>query len=112
MGGKTYEVSEKDVRDFIDRNKWNRLAIYDFALHVGINIIAYALSKCEFKTFMNGKEVRQGEYYLWNYQPNRNMNTSQFLQKLVWSLIYRGECLVVQSTKGDLLIADEYTHET
>ena len=112
MGGKTYEVSEKDVRDFIDRNEWNRLAIYDFALHVGINIIAYALSKCEFKTFMNGKEVRQGEYYLWNYQPNRNMNTSQFLQTRVWSLIYRGECLVVQSTKGDLLIADEYTHET
>ena len=68
------------------------------------------MSKCEFRTFLNQKEVWAGEYYLWNYQPNANENASQFLQKLVWTLIYKNECLVVETGTGDLLIADSYTH--
>lgn len=86
MGGKTYEVSSDDITEFIDKRKWNELALYEFALHSGINIIANALSACEIQTFDHWEEVRKDQYYKWNYEPNMNMNASQFKQKLVWSL--------------------------
>lgn len=109
-GGKSIEVTSDDITEYIDQKEWNRLAIYEFALHSGINIIANALSACEVRTFGNWKEIQKDQYYCWNYEPNMNMNASQFKQKLVWSLIYRNECLVIQTAKGDLLIADSYEH--
>lgn len=110
-GGKSIEVTSKDTTEFIDREEWNRLALYEFALHSGINIIANALSACEVRTFKNWEEVYNNQHYLWNYEPNMNMNASQFKQKLVWSLIYKNECLIIQTRKGDFLIADSYEHE-
>lgn len=111
MGGKTYKVTSDDITEFIDKQEWNRLALYEFALHSGINIIANALSACEVRTFDNWQEVRKDQYYRWNYEPNINMNAAQFKQKLVWSLIYRNECLVIQTRKGEFLIADSYDHD-
>ncbi len=111
LGGKTYKVSSKDIEEFIGDKRWNELALYEFALHSGINIIANALSACEIRTFDHWKEVQKDQYYRWNYAPNENMNAAQFRQKLVWSLIYKNECLVIQTKKGDLLIADSYEHE-
>lgn len=111
MGGKTYKVSSKDIEEFASDKRWDELALYEFALHSGINIIANALSVCEVRTFDKWKEVKTDQYYRWNYEPNANMNAAQFRQKLAWSLIYRNECLVIQTKKGDLLIADSYEHE-
>lgn len=111
MGGKTYNVTSKDITEFIDKHEWNRLALYDFALHSGINIIANALSACEVRTFENWEEVHKDQYYKWNFEPNVNMNAAQFKQKLVWSLIFKNECLVIQTGKGDFLIADSYEHD-
>ena len=111
MGGRTYQVTAEDITEYIDKRRWNELALYDFALHSGINIIANALSACEVRTYDHWKEIQKDQYYKWNYEPNANMNAAQFRQKLVWSLIYRNECLVVQTRKGDLLIADSYQHE-
>lgn len=111
MGGKTYNVTSKDITEFIDKHEWNRLALYDFALHSGINIIANALSACEVRTFEKWEEVQKDQYYKWNFEPNINMNAAQFKQKLVWSLIYKNECLVIQTAKGDFLIADSYEHD-
>lgn len=111
LGGKTYEVSSEDLEKYIDSNRYNELAEYYFAINSGINIIANSLSKCEFRTFLQNKEIKGDEYYLWNYEPNKNQNASQFLQKLVWSLIYNNECLVIQTDNGELLIVDSFTHE-
>lgn len=111
LSGSETTISSTDLREYIDSEAWNKLALYDLALHSGINIIAYALSKCEFRTFVRGTEHRGEEYYLWNYEPNRNENASQFLQKLIWTLIYKNECLVIETSSGELLIADSYTHE-
>lgn len=110
-GGKTIEVTSDDITEYIDRQEWNRLALYEFALQSGINIIANALSACEVRTFSGWEETQGDQYYRWNYEPNCNMNASQFKQKLVWALIYRGECLVVQTAKGEFLIADSYEHD-
>lgn len=105
------EVRSEDIEAFINKKEWNQLAIYDFALHSGINIIANALSACEVRTFENWNEIRGEQYYRWNFEPNSNMNAAQFKQKIIWSMIYKNECLVVQGRKGEYLIADEYTHE-
>ncbi len=104
-------ISADEIQEFFEKNGWNKLALYEFALHSGINIIANALSACEVRTFEAWQEIQKDQYYKWNYEPNVNMNASQFKQKLVWSLIYKNECLVVQGIKGELLIADNYTHE-
>jgi len=111
---KVIDISSEDFRQLVDQQKASELAIYDLALQTAITIIANAISKCEFRTFLNRNEkvveVFQDEYYLWNYQPNPNQNASQFIFELVWYLIFQGECLVVTGPRGDLLIADSYTH--
>lgn len=83
------------------------LAIEDFAIVSAISLIANAISKCEFKTYIKGKEVLSDEYYLWNYEPNKNQNSSQFLQELVSKLLYYNECLVIENS-GQLIIADDF----
>ena len=109
LGGGSYTVTSDDIASFIDGRKWRELSFYEFALHSGINIIANALSACEVRTFRNWKEVREDQYYKWNYEPNINMNSNQFMQKLIWTLIYKNECLVIQGRKGDFIIADSFT---
>lgn len=111
LGGKSVTVSSDQISEFMNGQTAKELGTYEFAIHVGINLIANALSKCEVRTFRNGKEIKGAEYYMWNYQPNINMNASQFWQKVVWSLIYKNECLVVQNASGDLLIADFYVRK-
>lgn len=111
LGGKTYEVSAEDIANFADSDKWKELALYEFALNSGINIIANALSACEVRVFERWKEKRNAEYYRWNYQPNVNMSSNQFMHKLIWTLIYKNECLVIpgRGGAGDLVIADSFT---
>ncbi|QNU68953.1 phage portal protein [Ruminiclostridium herbifermentans] len=84
------------------------VAIKDFALCSAINLIAGVLSKCEFKTYLNGIEVKGDEYYLWNIEPNRNQNSTQFIQEFISKLLYYNECLILD-INGQLIIADDFT---
>lgn len=84
-----------------------QLAIEDFAIVSAINMIASAISKCEFKTYLKGTEFKGDEYYLWNVEPNANQNSSQFVQELVSKLLYYNECLVIE-VNGQLIIADDF----
>lgn len=99
------------VRKHIDPAKWNNLALYNVAVHSAARMIANALSKAEFRTYDHNKEIHGEEYYLWNYEPNRNQNASQFMSQLINKLIFDGEALVIQSQEGYLLIADSFVHE-
>jgi len=110
-GSDEVTVTNEQIEKWLDKEKASELSLYVFALNSGINTIAGALSKCEIRTFKAGKEKKGDEYYLWNYEPNKNENASQFMQKVIWHLIFKGECLVVPSLAGDLLVADSYTHE-
>lgn len=111
MGGKEYRVTSADLEEYVDMQKWNELALYEFHLNAGINIIANALACCETRTFSKFAEHRGDQYYRWNFEPNKNQNAVQFMHKLVWTLIYKNECLVIQTRTGELLIADSFTHE-
>lgn len=85
----------------------NKLNIEKFGIIMAINFIASAISKCEFKTFLNGKEVKGNEYYLWNIEPNLNESSTQFMQKLISHLLFYGEALVID-VNGQLLVADNF----
>jgi len=76
------------------------------------NLIANAISKCEFKTFRDGKEVKEREYYLWNYEPNKNQNSSEFIHKWITQLYRNPEKGVLIIPQNDqLLVADNFDHK-
>ncbi len=110
LGGKSVEVSADTIEKLIDQEKMSRLVMEEFTIHAAINLIANCISKCEFRTFAGGKEKEGEEHYAWNYEPNANQNSSQFLQELVSKLLYNNECLVVESG-GQLIIAESFAKE-
>lgn len=73
-----------------------------------VNLISNAVSKCEFQTFVKGGEVKDREYYLWNFEPNKNQNSSEFIHKWLAKLYRENECLIIEQN-GQLLIADDFT---
>lgn len=84
--------------------------IREMAFWSAVNLVANAVSKCEFKTFLNGKETQAREYYLWNLEPNKNQNSSAFLHKLIAQLYRKNECLVIEQN-GQLLVADDFNRK-
>lgn len=84
-----------------------KLAIEEFAINVAINLIAGCISKCEFKTYLENKEVKEDEYYMWNVEPNKNQNSSEFIQEFIYKLLYRNEVLIVE-VNNQLIIADSF----
>lgn len=87
---------------------YSEIYIREMAFWSAVNIIANAVSKCEFKTYTRGKEIKGPEYYLWNIEPNQNQNSSGFMHKLIAELYRNNECLVVEQN-GKLLVADSFT---
>ena len=84
--------------------------VREMAFWSAVNIVANAVSKCEFKTYLNGKEDKGKEYYLWNIEPNKNQNSSRFLNKLIAKLYRDNECLVIEQN-GQLLVADSFNRK-
>lgn len=84
--------------------------VRELAFDSCVNLLANAVSKCEVKTYMNGKEHKGPEYYRWNYAPNRNQSSSAFWNKLIHKLYRNGSALVVESG-GDLLVADSWSRQ-
>ena len=81
----------------------------ELALHIGITYIANALSKCEIKTFRNGKENKGLFYYLLNVSPNPNQNASQFMHKLVEKYYTDPNGALVLQLNDRLYVADSFT---
>lgn len=80
----------------------------ELAFWSAVNVIANAVSKCEFRTFVNGKETNGPEYYRWNIEPNQNQNSSGFIHKWIAQLYRHNECLIVEHN-GNLYVADSFT---
>ncbi|AOM13816.1 phage portal protein [Bacillus thuringiensis] len=77
------------------------------AVETCIDIIANALTRCEFQTFEKGKEKRGENHYLLNVQPNQNQNAAEFMHSLVNHLIMENECVVIMQNE-QLYIADSF----
>lgn len=86
------------------------LFVRELAFWTCVNLMANAVSKCEFKTFYSGKEMKGEEYFLWNYSPNKNQSKNVFLHKWIAALYKNNEALVVEAN-GQLMVADSFAHE-
>lgn len=88
----------------------SELYVRELAFWACVNLMGNAVSKCEFKTFADGKETQGAEYYLWNYSPNKNQSSSAFLHKWIAQMYQNNEALVIDFD-GQLLVADSYDHK-
>ncbi|MEG2617765.1 MAG: phage portal protein [Oscillospiraceae bacterium] len=102
-GNKTINVAQ-----YVDAN--TAVAVEEMAIFSCVNMLADIISKCEFKTYQGGKQVTGPEYYLWNFEPNRNQNSVQFIKEFVARLLLNNEALMVDAG-GQLFIADAYNHD-
>lgn len=84
----------------------------DMSFWLCANMIANAVGRCEFRTFREGKEIREREHYLWNVEPNANQNSTAFLHKLVTKLLVDNEALVISTRQREgydaLAVADAW----
>ncbi|WP_420798450.1 phage portal protein [Lysinibacillus parviboronicapiens] len=80
------------------------------AVETCVNLIANALSRCEIKTFKEGKAHRGNMYYALNVQPNQNQNATAFFHKAIRKFIYEGECLIIMQN-DNFYIADSFNVE-
>lgn len=87
-----------------------RIAIEEFAINIAINLIAGSISKCEFQTYIGGEKTKGDEYYIWNIEPNKNQNSTEFIQEVIAKLLYKNECLVIEHN-GQLVIADSFNQK-
>lgn len=110
-GGKTRKVGMDEV--MMDSNVQD--AIYEvylreLAFWTCVNKVAGAIVKCEFQTYRNNKEIRENEYYLWNYEPNPNQNAASMIFKLIGNLYRKNEALIVGVGRY-IYVADDYKKE-
>lgn len=85
----------------------------ELGLQIAISYIANTISKCEFKVYEKGEEVKNELYYMLNVNPNPNQNSSQFLNALV-TRYYRsknGVLVFPDSKKNRLYVADGFSME-
>lgn len=91
------------------------------AFHSCTNLIANAVARCELCTYENGTNKKGLDWYLWNIQPNKHMNATQFWHTLVTKLYRNNEALVIPRTEynevdksftTELYIADSFTRDS
>ena len=107
IGGKNVvEDSDIDLSNIKAQIYFKELALY-----TAISYIANAISKCEIKTFVKGKEVKEEEYFILNYSANINENSSLFCHKVIEKIFYssKGEALVIVGRDKKLYCTDDYT---
>lgn len=87
-----------------------KIAAEMFAIQTAINLISGCIAKCEFKTYLCGKENKGQDYYNWNFEPNINQNSTEFISKLINKLLFNGEALVI-TCNGQYIVVDSFTQK-
>lgn len=77
-----------------------------------VNFIANAIGRCEIRTYVDREEVRNREYWMWNYEPNANQNSTAFWHKAIAKLYEDNELLIIPTRRQDgydaVVIADDW----
>lgn len=113
--GKLYGDKNNTVVDVSFQELWElaeEVQVRELAFNTCVNMIANAVGKCEFKTFKNQIPVQGKEYFSWNFEPNMNQNSTEFLHKLIYQLYRENEVLVIvtqdSSRKESFHVADSF----
>lgn len=77
-----------------------------------VNMIANAMGRCEVRTYIDGEEARDREYYLWNVEPNANQSSTAFWHKFIARLFQDNEALIIGTRRRDgydaIVVADDW----
>ena len=91
---------------------YTELQIRELAFWTCANMMGNLLSRCEFRTYMGGKEVQDAEYYTWNVEPSKNQSSTAMRQKMVALLYKNNEILMIPTQesggRGGLVVADSF----
>lgn len=87
---------------------------YQLGVNVACERYAALISKCEFKTYIDGKEAKKDNYYVLNVEPNPYQSAAEFRRLLIKHLILSPDhdALIVMrnnNKKTDMYVADEFT---
>ncbi len=89
-----------------------RIHMKKLAVETCAAFLGRTISQSEFR-IKKGAEFEKDElYYRLNVRPNKNMTASTFWQTVILKLIYDNECLIIQADDQDLLIADDFLHNS
>lgn len=111
IGKKEITIKAEDIDTFIDAEKMEELCTTEYFTLLAISLYSNIVSNCEMRTVLNGKEVRGDEYYLWNFEPNRNQSAVDLKKEIIDKLFRSNECLLLD-IGGQLICADSYIHNT
>lgn len=75
-----------------------------------INLIAKTLSRAEFQTYEQGKEIKKTNYYILNVEPNSNISATRFWQEVVKKLLIETEVLILLQN-NQLYLADSFNRQ-
>lgn len=100
-----------DDLDFFKQDS-KRIHMKRLAIETCISFLGRTISQSEFKVRDGKVFVKDELYYKLNLRPNKNMTASTFWETVIFKLIYDNECLIVLSDDGDLLIADDFEHNS
>lgn len=111
-GQKTLVYNEAECKELA--KSWQEFRLQELAYDMCVNFIANAVSRCDFKTYRNGQQVKEAEHFLWNVRPNFNQNSTEFLHKMIRKLYDDNEVLIIETTqkgtgKPQLLVADSFS---
>lgn len=111
MGGDSDRTTVEDITgaEFFDLSAG--IYVRELAFWACVSLMGKAISKCKFKTYSADWEIKGAEFYRWNFEPNKNQNSSAFLHKLISKLYSENEVLVVEAADGQMLVADSYNHQ-
>lgn len=99
-----------DVELFQDTS--TRVHMKRLAIETCASFLGRTISQSEFR-IRKGSDFEKDElYYRLNVRPNKNMTASTFWQTVIEKLIYDNECLIIQADDEDLLIADDFQHNS
>lgn len=89
-----------------------RIHMKRLAIETCISFLGRTISQSEFKVRDGKKFLKDDTYYRFNVRPNKNMTASTFWETVIFKLIYDNECLIIMADDGDLLIADDFKHNS
>ena len=111
LRGRTGTTSTRTVRCEELMAAGQEFQIRQLCFAVCVNMIANALARCEIRTFENGEEVHEREYYTWNVEPNPAQNSTAFWHKAAATLCEQNELLIIRRFMGGterFYIADDW----
>lgn len=111
---------KKPISTSSDSNKSeassSSLWAYKLALNIACERIGAVLSRCNFKTYINGEYSEGNNYYLLNTEPNPNQSAAEFRKQLIRQLILNPdhEALIVildnvEDKEQAMYVAESFT---